>query len=446
MPNGKSFLVKIFGSNGTTFIKNVPSGAGGLKNLPTFSSKINGGLGELVLDLDFPFDDFGEGTTIAFMNVVDLYVTDAENPRGRRVYRGFISRYEPYIESGGNEGVKATCLGLVSLLTLDYYKNGSAYAVTHTTQDPQAIFKAIIDHRNTIYTDGLLAYTGVTSPVGTNVTVTFTDQKWNAAITKTHQLAGTDWWWKIDADGLCYFKAKPSTATHRFTIGKDIDRLSTPKTCEKIINAVQVRGNGGNSDDTDATSITSYGQRGSIVTDTSLGDANARTQRAAKTIEDNKNPKITAPFAVNANYDIESIKVGETCLIQNMKKDNAFFSTNMLIVGLTYEGGDRVRVEVEQEGASFGSTLSGLVSSTPSSSSAAAASSTNFADRETPSGTVNGSNTVFTLANTPTAGSEHIWVDGVLQTYTTDYGLSGTTITFVSAPLTGSVIVSSYRY
>ncbi len=444
MANDKHFTVKIFDSDGSSFLKSVDGGSGGLKNIPTFTSKINGGLGELVLDFGFPFDDFDEGTIIAFMNVVDLYVDDSSNPRGRRVYRGFISKYEPYIEPDGNEGVRVTCLGLVSLLTLSYYKNGTAYTVTHTSQDPQDIFKAIINHRNTIYTDALLSYTGVTSTVGTAVSITFTDQKWSDAVKKTNQLAGTDWWWKVDADGLCHFKAKPSSATHRFTIEKDIERLSTPKTSEKIINAVQVRGSSANTDGSDATSQTAYGVRTSIVSDSSLTDSNALTQRSAKTIADNKDPKITSPFTVNANYDIESIKVGDTCLIQNQNKDSVFYSTNMLIVSVTYEGGDRVMVEVEQIGNSFGSELSSLISSQTTSSSGSG-SSTGFVDRETPSGTVNGSNVTFTLAHTPVAGSDHLWLDGVLQTYTTDYSISGTTITFTSAPLTGSVPVISYR-
>ena len=42
-----------------------------------------------------------------------------------------------------------------------------------TSDDPEDIFKSVIDHRNTVYPDGLLSYSGVTSTVGTAVTVTF---------------------------------------------------------------------------------------------------------------------------------------------------------------------------------------------------------------------------------------------------------------------------------
>ena len=71
-----------------------------------------------------------------------------------------------------------------------------------------------------------------------------------------------------------------------------------------------------------------------------------------------------------------------------------------------------------------------------------------FAENETPSGTINGSNTVFTLANTPAvANSLQIFLNGAYQTAGgEDYTLSDNTITFVNAPLTGSVLRSFYKY
>lgn len=73
--------------------------------------------------------------------------------------------------------------------------------------------------------------------------------------------------------------------------------------------------------------------------------------------------------------------------------------------------------------------------------------SSNFVDRETPSGSVNGSNVTFTLANTPTAGSEHVFVNGLLMDVGAgnDYTISGATITMLTAPLTGEKIRVSYR-
>lgn len=72
---------------------------------------------------------------------------------------------------------------------------------------------------------------------------------------------------------------------------------------------------------------------------------------------------------------------------------------------------------------------------------------TNFVDQETPSGTVNGSNTAFSLANTPVAGSIHLYLNGVLQEAGAgnDYTISGASITMLTAPLSGEKLRASYR-
>ncbi len=65
---------------------------------------------------------------------------------------------------------------------------------------------------------------------------------------------------------------------------------------------------------------------------------------------------------------------------------------------------------------------------------------------ETPSGTVNGSNAVFTLANSPSpAASLMLFLNGLLQNPGgNDFTLSAGTITFALAPPTGSVLLAHY--
>lgn len=71
----------------------------------------------------------------------------------------------------------------------------------------------------------------------------------------------------------------------------------------------------------------------------------------------------------------------------------------------------------------------------------------NFVDKEIPSGSINGSNTSFSLANTPIAGSEHLYLNGILQESGggNDYTISGASITMATAPLTGEKLRVSYR-
>lgn len=64
--------------------------------------------------------------------------------------------------------------------------------------------------------------------------------------------------------------------------------------------------------------------------------------------------------------------------------------------------------------------------------------------RETPSGTINGSNVTFTLANTPVSGTESLYLNGLLQDATNDYTISSGTITMIVAPISGDRIRSNY--
>lgn len=73
---------------------------------------------------------------------------------------------------------------------------------------------------------------------------------------------------------------------------------------------------------------------------------------------------------------------------------------------------------------------------------------TNFVTSEVPSGTVDGSNTNFTLANTPTAGTVKVYVNGVRMNPGSgnDYTISGNTLTFLTGaiPTTGDVLLADY--
>lgn len=66
---------------------------------------------------------------------------------------------------------------------------------------------------------------------------------------------------------------------------------------------------------------------------------------------------------------------------------------------------------------------------------------------EVPSGSIDGNNKAFTLAHTPTAGTLKVFLGGARQqSGGGDYTLSGATITFVIAPMIGSILVADYSY
>ena len=104
---------------------------------------------------------------------------------------------------------------------------------------------------------------------------------------------------------------------------------------------------------------------------------------------------------------------------------------------------DTVWLSTANQGGTLNSTAITFINPITSGS----LSESNFVDKEIPSGSINGSNTAFTLANTPIAGSEHIYLNGILQESGAgnDYTISGTSITMLTAPLTGEKLRVSYR-
>ena len=72
----------------------------------------------------------------------------------------------------------------------------------------------------------------------------------------------------------------------------------------------------------------------------------------------------------------------------------------------------------------------------------------NFVDNETPMGVVDGVNAIFELSLTPIEGSDHLYLNGLLQDegLMFDYDLTGRIITFNIAPPIGSIILCSYRF
>jgi hypothetical protein len=71
-------------------------------------------------------------------------------------------------------------------------------------------------------------------------------------------------------------------------------------------------------------------------------------------------------------------------------------------------------------------------------------------DNETPTGAINSSNTAYTLAHSPLAGSVAVYLGATATTLNrlaeTAFSVTGTTLTMGTAPATGSILRVSYRY
>ena len=70
-----------------------------------------------------------------------------------------------------------------------------------------------------------------------------------------------------------------------------------------------------------------------------------------------------------------------------------------------------------------------------------------FVDKEIPYGPINSINRTFTLADNPVMGSEHLYLNGMLQqSGGNDYVIDNSTIIFIEAPSEGMVLRCTYYY
>jgi uncharacterized protein YoxC len=96
------------------------------------------------------------------------------------------------------------------------------------------------------------------------------------------------------------------------------------------------------------------------------------------------------------------------------------------------------------------SSLTNTVNGLSATVNTLSASSSNavFVDAETPTGTINGSNTSFTLSHTPApVVSLTLYRNGLIQTNGVDFTIGGSTLTFLagSVPKVGDIVLAYYR-
>ena len=78
-------------------------------------------------------------------------------------------------------------------------------------------------------------------------------------------------------------------------------------------------------------------------------------------VDDNKDPKIMTKLVINSNYDLESIKAGETCQVVGVKKDSTLFNDNMQIMRIDYKE-DTATLLLEGITGNFGTEMEKFIS------------------------------------------------------------------------------------
>lgn len=360
----KNYQLKIF-AHDTYSNSAVPESAIADARIFSYSQKLNAGMGILQFQLERTIQDWNTAGDIEKNKIIELWVNDIDTSDYIKVYVGYVSDIE-FLESRDERTMNVTCLGFVSRLKKDILKNGTqttlygdtttglSTGTPSTSADPSDIFKAIIDRLKNS-SDGNISFMSYgfapnETIENTNLSVqtTFKQNTYFEALEECRKLAPANWFWNLDEESKFHFKRKPTKATHNFSFG-NISLLRVNDNMRDVINGVLIFDN----DATyryseDSNSVASYGRRierrivpnaddteaMDKVANSILGEFSQPRAIIQITVSDNNEGEATGG-GVTAGYDIESIKVGETCRISGINEiAGVLLDDNMTILNV----------------------------------------------------------------------------------------------------------------
>lgn len=336
-------------------------------NKISFPSFINGGQGALSLDLIANsadrivrgFADYEEGTFIDVGHFIKVFEISENDPEGRQIYFGVIEDYRPFVDER-KEGVRLVCNGIYSMLGRFFYRDSDTDYEVSIDDDPRDVIIDIIDNFSGDY-PGLISAGAEMDSFATDANLSFSEKTWLAAVEEAFSKTDESWYWFIDSSGVFILKQKPATATHLFTIKKDMVSVNVNNAGKGIRNFLRLTHGAGTKNYSDAASITAYGLRGEIKTNTSAVDEATADLEGNKFIEENKNPKQSILVELNNSFDFGKIRPGHTCTLLFGQGASSLLPENMLIVKTTYQE-DGMIVELEEETRDFNLELKKIVS------------------------------------------------------------------------------------
>ncbi len=132
----KLLQFKVYNTAGT-YIKNWADAS-----LISFSKRMNGGIGECVIDLARTINNWKDSADIDLNYRVQIYISDKDNGY-LKIYDGFISNIT-FNGDGVKEKTTVKCLGFIEKLAVDFYKNDTLTTIAETAADPSTMLKNII--------------------------------------------------------------------------------------------------------------------------------------------------------------------------------------------------------------------------------------------------------------------------------------------------------------
>lgn len=246
---------------------------------------------------------------------LEIRTFEFENDTAYRYYKLNVTA------NNGDAGYIA--IGEVEIMEGVAFARAGATAIKYLSQDPSNILKDILDKFTA--QGGKLDYAvGTVDLTGTVVSYTFNTNLVQEAIKKIIELCPQDWYFRVGADDKVYLKAKSTGVDHKFCIGRNVSYYRQEKRLENIVNYIYFKGKNFFKKYSNSGSVSAYGRYSQKIVDDRVTNVATADIMANTILNKLASPEIRITIRVTDNnningtgYDIESIKVGDTCKIFN---------------------------------------------------------------------------------------------------------------------------------
>jgi hypothetical protein len=307
----------------------------------SFRKIINGGLGDLTIDLAMTFAQAYESQYTVLFNRVEVVVTDAETPPGGVIiYSGFVFERYPTMD-GSEQKVVLTCRGHAARFAyLPLKASTTTVVVTDTTNGlnvtnpTAATLNKVLSHIIALYRQESvhpIINTTATSVETTTRTWTYRlkTKTIQYAIEKLMENAPAGAYWRVGADNIFYYRQRSTTPDHILTLGAHITAIQDRQTLDGLVNRFHFSYNGAPPgqakvyQDTPSSSIYGdwwafkvdgrYSVQGEVdnVGTSAIAARKTPPRRTIITVADNNGDR-------NIGYDIERFEPGDTLSILNL--------------------------------------------------------------------------------------------------------------------------------
>lgn len=314
----KRFLHKIYDTDGSyvaTLDREI------VTNNPSFTWSINGGQGQMVLNLALTIRDFVddyENSIIKLGYEVRTFIVDRDTNKTIRIYTGEICNYQEIIDEEGKQSVNVTLLSFTKKLQDFILKEDDTTTLTYNSKDPSAMMRNIISNFS-----GGVDYTGSSiEQTGTVATYEFVASTYLEAINKVIELCPYTWFWYLDQENIIHLTKPPSdNAEYQLYIGKEVNKFEGTKSIEDMYNTVYFVGGG------DPPLYKKYSHSGAIdefgireykQTDSRVTNADTAETMAERFLDENDIPRSLLKCQIIDNnidgsngFDIELLRPGQ---------------------------------------------------------------------------------------------------------------------------------------